>query len=69
MKETENFFKRKKVTAGFAAVSLIFGFLFMKSSTTGNVVLNNRYSLSPLSFVGLLLVACAVVLAAYSIKK
>ena len=66
---TDSWLKQKKVTAGFATASLISGFLFLNRNITGNAVLSDRYSISPLSLIGLLLVLCAVVLAGYSIKK
>jgi len=69
MAEQENFFKRKKVTATISALALISGFVFLNQSVTGNVVLSNPQEFNPISFVGLLLVFLAVVLAAYTIKS
>jgi len=68
---SESFFKQKKVTAGFAAASLVFGFLFLfiNNGITGNAVLNDKYSLNLLSLVGLLLIFCSAILAAYSLRK
>ena len=65
----ESWFKKKGVTAGFSVASLVFGFVFLNQSVTGNAVLNYQSSVTPLSIIGLLLVACAVVFAAYSIKR
>lgn len=65
----ENWLKRRKVTAGFATLSLISGFLFLNKNITGNAVLSDKYAFNPLSFVGLLLILCSVVLAGYSMKK
>lgn len=67
--KSENFFKNRKTTAVFAIVALIGGFVFLKSSLTGNVVLSDKYLVSPISVVGLLLVACSIVLAVYSVRK
>ncbi len=65
----ENIFKTKKAATIFAIVALIGGFLFLSPKITGNVVLENANSFNPLSLIGLVLVGCAIVLAAYSLKK
>ena len=65
----DSWLKKRKVTAGFATLSLISGFLFLNRNITGNAVLSDKYSVNPLSLIGLLLVICAVILAGYSIKR
>jgi len=69
MAKQENFFKRKKVTAAISAFALLSGFIFLNQSVTGNVVLDNSSGFNPISFIGLLLVFLAVILALYTIKK
>jgi len=65
----ENFFKTRKTTVSFAIIALITGFLFLNRSITGNVILNNENSFSLLSLIGLLLIACSVILGVYALKK
>jgi len=65
----ENFFKTKKATVSFAIIALIGGFLFLNRSITGNVILDNKNSFSLVSLMGLLLIACSVILCAYALKK
>lgn len=65
----ENFFKKRKVTAMFAVISLAGGFIFLNKGITGNVVLNGSHAFSVVSLIGLLLVLCSAILIAYSIKK
>ena len=65
----ENILKTKKAATIFAITALIGVFLFLIPNITGNVVLENANSFSTLSLIGLLLVGCAIVLAAYSLKK
>lgn len=61
--------KTKQATAIFAAGSLISGFFFLNKNITGNIILNENYSLNILPIIGLVLVLCSVVLGAYSIMK
>ena len=62
--------KSKKATAIFAIIALIAGTIFLSGNTiTGNVVLTDRYSLNLISLIGLSLIACAIILGAYSIKS
>jgi len=65
----ENLFKTRKTATIFAIIALIGGFLFLSPSITGGFILKSSNSFNPLSLVGLLLIGCAIVLAAYSIKK
>ena len=69
MKKQENWFTQKKTTAGFAILSLIAGFLFLNQSITGNFVLNADKGIDLISLIGLLLISCAIILGAYTIKK
>ena len=64
-----NFFTRKSVTWVFAIMAVISGFIFLDSNPTGNVILNKQGSISLLSIIGLLLIACSAILIAYSAKK
>ena len=64
-----DWFKSRKATAGFALAALIVGFLFLNHSLTGNVILSDKYSFSFVSLIGLVLVGCSLVLAAYSVKN
>ena len=61
----------KNATAGFSVVAFIAGVLFLKKAweITGNVVLNNRYSLDLIPLIGLLLVLCSIILGTYSLRK
>ena len=67
--EKQNILKTKKVTALFAIVALIAGFLFLNPSITGGFVLENSNALNPVSLIGLVLITCEIILAVYSIKK
>ncbi len=65
----KDLFKTKKITVLFAAAALIGGFLFLNPSITGGFALENKDSVNLLSIIGLSLIGCAIVLAAYSLKK
>jgi phosphatidylserine synthase len=65
----EKFFARKGVTWVFAIIAIVSGFLFLDSSPTGNVIVNKQSSVNLISMIGLILIACAAVLIAYSAKK
>ena len=64
-----NWLKTKKVTAIFAAGSLISGFFFLNQNITGNAILNENYALNTIPIIGLLLILCSIVLGAYSVMK
>lgn len=64
-----SFLKKKLVIYGFAIISLFGGFLFLNKSITGNVILNKQHEINLISLIGILLIVCAAVLFAYSIKK
>lgn len=61
--------KRKKIAAVFAFLTFIVGFLFLDTSTTGNVVLNGTPSFNIASIVGLLLIFCSAILTIYTVRK
>ncbi len=61
--------KTRKATASFAIIALLGSFLFLNKGITGNVVLSNKFSFDLVSLIGLMLIVCAVILGAYSIKK
>jgi membrane protease YdiL (CAAX protease family) len=63
------FFEKKGITWAFAVVSLIFGFMFLDSGFTGNVIVNKPGAINLVSIIGLLLITCSTVLITYSIKK
>ena len=66
----QNWFKKKSITASFAIISFVFGFLFLRQGrVTGNVIASNYQSFSLLSLIGLLLVFCAIIMAVYTIKR
>ena len=65
----ENILKTKKISTIFGIIALIGGFLFLSPSMTGRFILESVDSFNPLSLIGLLLIGCAIVLAAYAIKK
>jgi len=65
----ENILKRKKAVVLFALAALVGGFLFLSPNITGGFILERTDSFSPLSLIGLLLICCTIVLAAYSLKK
>ena len=67
--EKTGWLKTKKVAAIFALLSFVTGFLFLNSSVTGNVILDNKYPFDVVSFIGLLLVLCSALLVAYILKK
>ena len=66
--KTANWFKTKKVIAGFAIVALLGGFYFLNNTLTGNIIVESENSTSLLSIIGLLLIACSIILGAYAIK-
>ena len=61
--------KTKKATAIFSVVSLISGFFFLNQNITGNVILNENYSLNIIPIIGLFLILFSIVLGAYSVMK
>lgn len=64
--EKQPFLKKKKTLVGFALFSFLFGFLFLKNSLTGNVVINNQTKLiEVVPILGILLIACSGILTAY----
>lgn len=65
----ENFFKTRKATVSFALMALVGGFLFLNQSITGNIILDSENSFNLVSLMGLLLIACSIILGAYSLKK
>ena len=65
----KSFFKRKKVTAFFAIIALIGGIFFTRTEITGKVVFFENTNINPFSTIGILLLICSLVLAAYSLKK
>ena len=67
--EKENWFNQKKVTGSFAVIAVMTGFMFLNKSITGNVVLTEQSPINLISVVGLLLIACSIILGAYSIKR
>jgi hypothetical protein len=69
MKKEKSFFKKKSVINSFAIIALLGGFFFLNKRITGNVILNNYYSFSLISLIGLLLIICSIILGTYSIWK
>ncbi len=68
--EKISWFKKRKVTAGFAIVAFVTGFLFIDNSgVSGNAILNDTPGFEPLSLIGLLLIFCAAILAMYTVKN
>lgn len=65
----ESFLTKRNVTWIFAIISIISGFFFLDSGPTGNIIINKQSSISILSIIGLLLIACSAVLITYSVKK
>ena len=65
----ESILKTRKAATIFAITALIGGFLFLSPSITGGFILERADSFNLLSLIGLLLIGCAIVLAAYSLKK
>ena len=65
----KKFFKRKSITWTFAIIALIFGFMFLDSGFTGNVIVNKQSTINLVSIIGLLLVVCSTVLITFSVKK
>ncbi len=68
-KKSLDWFKTRKITAFFAIIALIGGFLFLNPIMTGNVVLNNSHSFNMISTTGWLLILCSIILGIYSIRK
>lgn len=68
--EKTSWFKEKKVTAVFAVVAFFAGFLFVdRGGISGNVILDGTQNFDIVSLIGLLLVFCSAILAAYAIRK
>jgi hypothetical protein len=65
----KNLLKSKKGTAISALIAAVAGFVFLDKSITGNAIFGGAYTGSILSLIGLLLIACAAILAGYAIKK
>ena len=69
MKKKENFLRTKKTTRTFAIIALISGFSFLNKNITGRVILSETYPFDVISFIGLLLIFCSIILGVYSLKK
>ena len=69
MGKISDILKNKRFTAGFAFFALMWGFLFMEGSFTGNVIVNDSLLFDPVSFIGICLIICSVVLVVYSVRK
>ncbi|MHA1988967.1 MAG: hypothetical protein ACW98D_20295 [Promethearchaeota archaeon] len=67
--EKEHILKTKKATTLFALAALVGGFLFLSPSITGGAILESASGFRPLSLIGLGLIACAIILAGYALKK
>jgi hypothetical protein len=65
----KKFFERKGITWAFAIIALIFGFMFLDSGFTGNVIVNKQSTINFISIIGLLLIACSTILIAYSVRR
>jgi len=65
----KSLFKTKKVVAGFAIVALLGGFFFLNNTPTGNIIVESGNPINLLSIIGLLLIACSIILAVYAIRK
>lgn len=61
--------KGKRFTAGFGFFALMWGFLFMEGSFSGNVILGNEAAFNLVAFIGACLMICSVVLIVYSVRK
>jgi len=61
--------KEKKTTGIFAIIAFIGGFFFLNQTVTGNVIIESEKSINLISIIGLALIACAIILAFYSLKK
>ena len=66
---TSDFLKSKKITAAFGIVAFVGGAIFLKNSMTGNVVIKDTASFEIIPFIGLALIFCSLVMAAYTLKK
>jgi len=67
MPKKQTFFQKRSVIATFGILALIGGALFVRrSGVTGNVV-GFGGSFSIITFIGLLLLVCSIVLIAYSV--
>lgn len=65
-----NWLKTKQGTTIFALIALISGFIFLNQSTlTGNIISAGEGSFNLISFIGLLLISCSIILAVYAIVK
>ncbi|MBU3906985.1 MAG: hypothetical protein KKA64_01910 [Nanoarchaeota archaeon] len=69
--ENKSFFKSTPVVAFFAALALFGGFFFLNKGFTGNIIIDytTKSKFEFLAVIGLLLIACSVVLAFYTMKK
>lgn len=65
----ENFFRKKEVTLGFAVIALIGGVFFLRKNITGNIISADSIQMTIISFIGILLILCSIVLGIYSVKK
>jgi hypothetical protein len=64
-----NFLKSKKTTIVFAIIAFIGGATFLNQSITGNVIIKNNTSFETIPFIGLSLIFCSLIMAAYSLRK
>lgn len=71
----ENFLLKKSVIASFGILALLGGFFFVNTGytstgrVTGNLVMDNFYSFSLISVIGMLLILCSAILIIYAIAK
>jgi uncharacterized membrane protein YraQ (UPF0718 family) len=68
-KMKKSFFQQQKVTATFSAVSFLAGIIFIQTKLTGNIIGSKIVSPNLTSIIGLLLLACSVATAFYTIKN
>lgn len=69
MGKISDILKGKRFSAGFAFFALMWGFLFIDGSFTGNIIANDELLFNPVSLIGFCLIICSFVLIIYSVRK
>jgi len=72
MNKKESFFEKRSVAATFGILAFLGGIYFVQPYATGKAITGNTINTSSftiISFIGLLLLICSIILVTYSFVK
>ena len=69
LEDTFDWFRTRTATGIFAIAAFAGGLMFLNNSLTGNVILEDAKVLDALSFIGLILIVCSLILAFYAARN